>query len=169
MEGELMSLVKEQTLRQARPAVPAQRILVAEDDEDTRELVVTAFVEDGHDVYAMDGEVALGESLSIITRHSLRAPDLIAVGVGMAWHSGIDLVDDIRRAGWTTPVVLTTWFVPRNLRARLEMAGSAALVAKPFNMTELRSAARRARKQHGGLGSASTLPGPQPMPRRSRP
>jgi DNA-binding response OmpR family regulator len=165
-----MSLVKVQTLRQGRPALPPERILVAEDDEGTRELVVRAFVEDGHDVYTLDGEVALGESLSIVTRDSLRAPDLIAVGVGMAWHSGIDLVDEIRSAGWTTPIVLMTWFVPRNLRARLEMAGSAALVAKPFNMTELRSAARHARKQHGRVGLASTLQGQaQAMPRKGRP
>jgi CheY-like chemotaxis protein len=159
------------SLRQARrPAAPSQRILVAEDDEETRELVVTTFVEDGHDVYALDGELALGEALSIITRHSLRAPDLIAVGVGMAWHSGVDLVDDIRTAGWSTPVVLMTWFVPKNLRSRLEGAGAAALVAKPFNVTQLRGAARLACKQQGGPGLSSVLPGqPRPMARWSRP
>lgn len=152
-----------------RPAAPSQRILVAEDDEETRELVVTAFVEDGHDVYALDGELALGESLSIITRHSLRPPDLIAVGVGMAWHSGIDLVDDIRTAGWTTPVVLMTWFVHKNMRSRLERAGPAALVAKPFNVTQLRGAARLACKQQAGPGLASALPRqPRPMPRWTR-
>jgi CheY-like chemotaxis protein len=148
----------------------SKRILVAEGDEETRELVVTAFVEDGHDVYALDGELALGESLSIIKRHALRAPDLIAVGVGMAWHSGIDLVDDIRSAGWTTPVVLMTWFAPKNLRSRLQRAGPAALVAKPFNVTQLRGAARLACKQQEGPELASAFPRPpRPMARWSRP
>jgi DNA-binding response OmpR family regulator len=147
------------SLRPARqPTAPSRRILVAENDEETRELVVTAFVEDGHDVYALDGELALGESLSIIARHALRAPDLIAVGVGMAWHSGIDLVDDIRTAGWATPVLLMTWFVPRDMRSRLEKAGPAALVAKPFNVTQLRGAARLACRQQAGPGLASALP-----------
>ena len=150
-----------------RPAVSPRRVLVADDDEETRELVVTAFVEDGHDVYALDGEGALNEALSIIARHSLRVPDLIAVGVGMAWHSGIDIVDDIRSAGWTAPVVLMTWFVHRNMRSRLEHVGSAALVAKPFNVTELRGAVRHACNQHpGGPGLASAVPRwPHPMPR----
>ena len=157
--------------RQARrPAPASQRILVAEDDDETRDLVVTAFVEEGHDVYALDGEAALGETLSIIARHSLRAPDLIAVGVRMAWHSGIDLVDDIRSAGWTTPVVLMTWLGPRTLRPRLEKAGPVALVVKPFNVAELRSAARHALKLHVGPGLASTVPGQvRPMARWSRP
>jgi DNA-binding response OmpR family regulator len=150
----------------AQPGTPSRRILVAEDDEETRRMVVTAFVEDGHDVYGLDGEVALGETLSIITRHRLRVPDLIAVGVRMAWHSGIDLVDDLRSAGWTTPVVLMTWFAPRNLRSRLEKAGPAALVAKPFNVTELRGAARHAFRQQAGPGLSSALPRPpRPMPR----
>jgi len=133
-------------------------------------MVVTAFVEDGYDVYGLDGEEGLTECLGIIALNSLRAPDLIAVGVGMAWHSGIDLVEGIRSAGWNTPVVLMTWAVPRNIRSRLERAGSAALVAKPFNVTELRSAARRASKQGHGPGLARASVGlPHPMTRWSRP
>jgi CheY-like chemotaxis protein len=159
----------------SRPAVrrmttpgPSQRILVAEDDDETRDLVATAFVEDGHDVYELDGEAALAECLEIIAGYSLRAPDLIAVGVRMAWHSGIDLVEGIRSAGWMTPVVLMTWSAPRSVRSRVESAGLAALVGKPFNATELRSAARRARAKERGPGLARTLAQPQLMPRWSR-
>jgi DNA-binding response OmpR family regulator len=158
------------SVRRTTKPGPAQRILVAEDDDETRDLVVTAFVEDGCDVYGLDGEAALTECLDIIRRYSLRAPDLIAVGVGMAWHSGIDLLDGIRSAGWSTPVILMTWSVPREVRYRVQKAGPAALVGKPFNATELRSAARRARKQESGPGLKRALPGqPQPMTRWSRP
>jgi CheY-like chemotaxis protein len=151
---------------------PAQRILVADDDDETRDLVVTAFVEDGCDVYGLDGEVALTECLEIISRYSLRAPDLIAVGVGMAWHSGIDLVDGIRSAGWSTPVILMTWSARGDVRSRVQRAGPAVLVGKPFNATELRSAARRARKLESGPGLARATPPssqPHPMARWSRP
>ena len=154
------------SVRRTTLAGSPQRILVAEDDDETRDLVVTAFVADGHEVYGLDGEAALTECLEIIGRYSLRAPDLIAVGVRMAWHSGLDLVEGIRSAGWTTPVVLMTWSAPRGLRQRVEGAGPAALVAKPFNVTELRHAARRARTQQRGPGLARAPVGQaQPMPR----
>lgn len=153
--------------RRTLPPGPPQRILVAEEDDETRELVVSAFLEDGWDVYGLDGEVALAECLDIIRRHSLRSPDLIAVGVQMAWHSGIDLVEGIRSSGWTTPVVLMTWSIPQDVRAHVARVGSTALVGKPFNAAELRSAARRARTSHSGPGLArAPLPAqPRPMAR----
>lgn len=138
-------------VRRTLPPGPSQRIFVAEQDEETLDLIVSAFVEDGWDAYGMDGETALAECLEIIAHHALRPPDLIVVGVGMAWHSGIDLVEAVRSAGFATPVVLLTWSIPTDLRLRIERAGAAALVRKPFNVTELRSAVRRARASlHAG-------------------
>jgi DNA-binding response OmpR family regulator len=153
----------------ARTTAAAQRILVAEDDEETRDVVVTAFLEEGHDVYGLDGEAGLTECLGIIARHRLRAPDLIAVGVRMAWHSGVDLVEEIRSAGWETPVVLMTWAAPRNARYVVERAGAVALVCKPFLVSELRSAARRARQQRRGPELARAVPATHPMARWSLP
>jgi CheY-like chemotaxis protein len=163
------NVVRESSARSAIPST-LQRVLVADNDDETRDLVVTAFVEDGHDVFGLDGEADLAESLEIIARHSLRAPDLIAVGVDMAWHSGIDLVEGIRSAGWMTPIVLMTWSVPPGLRARVERAGRATLVGKPFHVTELRGAARRARQEERGPALARTLPAlSHPMARWTRP
>jgi DNA-binding response OmpR family regulator len=39
------------------------------------------------------------------------------------------------------------WSVPGNARLQVEKAGAATVVAKPFNVAELRSAARRARRK----------------------
>lgn len=131
--------------RRATLVARPQRILVAEDDEETRDLVVRAFVEDGHDVFGLEGETELAECLDAIARSALRPPDLIAMGVRMAWHSGVDLLEGIRSDGWATPVVLMTWSAPGSVRLQIERAGAAAVVAKPFNLTELRRAARHAR------------------------
>src|ERR1035438_4447896 len=68
------------SVRRTTRVGPSPRVLVAEDDEETRDMVVTAFVEDGYDVYGLDGEEGLTECLGIIALNSLRAPDLIAVG-----------------------------------------------------------------------------------------
>jgi DNA-binding response OmpR family regulator len=139
------SVLSQVPARRASLTARCQRVLVAEDDEETRDLAVTAFAGDGHDVFGLKGEAELVECLEIIARHSLRSPDLIAVGVSMAWHSGIDLVEEIRGAGWTTPLVLMTWSLRGDVRSRVEGIGAAVVVAKPFNVAELRNAARRAR------------------------
>jgi CheY-like chemotaxis protein len=152
-------------VRRTLPPPSTQRVLVSEPDEETRDLVTTTFVEDGHDVYGLDGEVSLSECLEIIQRHALRVPDLLVIGVDMAWHSGADLVESVRSAGWTTPVVLMTWSVPADLRLRVERAGSAQLVRKPFNATELRRAARRACESLRAPGLARAVPG-HPLPMR---
>jgi CheY-like chemotaxis protein len=136
--------------RRAPLAARSQRILVAEEDEETRELVVGAFVDEGHDVFGLEGEAELAECLGMIALNALRPPDLIAMGVRMAWHSGIDLLEGIRSEGWATPVVLMTWSAPGSVRHQVQRAGAAAVVAKPFNVTELRRAARCARTKVSG-------------------
>jgi DNA-binding response OmpR family regulator len=139
------SVLSQAPARRATLKSRFQRVLVAEDDAETRDLVVTAFAAEGHDVFGLRGEAELVECLDIIARHSLRSPDLIAIGVSMAWHSGIDLVENVRSAGWTTPLVLMTWSMRGDLRSRVEVVGSAVVVAKPIRVAELRGAARRAR------------------------
>ena len=132
-------------IRKTGPAGCPQRILVAEDDEEAREFVVAGLVEDGHDVVGVEDGLQLGECLEIITRESLRAPDLLVLDVRMPGRSGIDLVEDLRIEGWTTPAVLMTAFASPDLHARAEAAGSAAVVEKPFTLDGLRTAAVRAR------------------------
>ena len=86
----------------------------------------------------------------------------------MAWHSGVDLVEEDPDAGWAvSPVVLMTWAAPRNARYVVERAGAAALVCKPFLVSELRSAARRARQRQRGPDMARAVPATHPMPRWS--
>jgi DNA-binding response OmpR family regulator len=123
----------------------SQRILVAEDDEETRELAIGAFVEDGHEVFGLKGGDELAECLALIVRYSLRVPDLVAVGIPMLRQSEVTALEDVRRTGWTTPVVFMTWFAPLHVRRRVESAGSAVVIAKPLDLTELRSAAVHAR------------------------
>jgi DNA-binding response OmpR family regulator len=124
-----------------------QRIFVAEDDEPTRDAIVTALVEEGDDVIGVECGAELAECLRIISRDSLRAPDLIAMDVCMPGHSGIEILEGLRSAGWTTPVVLMTGFASDELRSRARLAGSAVVIEKPFDVRELRSAALR----EGGL------------------
>jgi CheY-like chemotaxis protein len=132
----------------SRPAsrrAGSQRILVAEDDAQTREMVVGAFVEDDHEVFGLESGDDLAECLTLVARHSLRAPDLIAVGIPMMRHSDVRALEGLRDVGWATPVVFMTWFAPLAVRRRIVRAGSAVVIAKPFDVAELRSAAAHVR------------------------
>ncbi len=126
--------------RQRASGPIAQRILVAEDDEDTRNVVVTALVEEGYDVIAVEDGRQLVECLEIIARDALRSPDLIAMDIHMPGPSGLELLDGLRSAGWVTPVVIMSSTVSREVRARVERAGAAAVIEKPFDLFELRAA-----------------------------
>ncbi len=124
-----------------------QRIYVVEDDRATREYMVDALLEEGHEVIGFEDGAKLLEALGLIEEAGLRGPDLIAMDVRMPGRSGISLLESLRRRGSTIPVVLVTSFVTHDLKFRVEVAGSADVIQKPFNATELRRAASRARTQ----------------------
>ena len=123
---------------------PAQRIFVVEDDEDARDYLVGTLLDDGHEVIALEDGAQLLECLAIIARESMRPPDLIATDVCMPGPSGIEVLESLRGAGWRTPVVLMTAFASPDLCFRVEKAGAAVVMPKPFELSDLRDAARRA-------------------------
>jgi FixJ family two-component response regulator len=68
---------------------------------------------------------------------------------------GIDLLEGLRGAGWTTPVLLMTAFVDPTLRSRTELAGGALVIEKPFDLAQPRDAVFHAL-------SFSAIPGVRP-------
>ena len=130
------------TIRASRKGPLAQRIIVADDDEDLLEEVLLALLDDGHEVIAVRSGTQLLELLEIIAQDSLRAPDLIAMDVRMPGKSGIEILEDIREAEWPTPVVLFTSYATDDLRMRTQWAGSAMVVEKPRHLEPLRKAVR---------------------------
>jgi DNA-binding response OmpR family regulator len=120
--------------------VSPRRVLVADEDDEARERVLAALIEDGHEVVGLRSGVELVEYLDFVARDSLRAPDLIATGAGLPRRSALQLLETLRGDGWTMPVVLLTWSGSSNVQSRVEMAGPAALVTKPFDVAEVRQA-----------------------------
>jgi DNA-binding response OmpR family regulator len=121
------------------------RVIVAEDEESAREAAVATFLGDGDDVVVLESAAELTDCLNVISRQGLRSPDLIVVGATTAPRAELDLVEWMRAAGWTTPVVLLSWLLPRDVQVRLARADGMAVVTKPFNAAELRRAALYAR------------------------
>ncbi|HYP99862.1 MAG TPA: response regulator [Polyangiaceae bacterium] len=118
-----------------------KRVLVAEDDAAMRDLLLLVLSERGYAVECVSSGSQMIQVLS--ERHpdgSLSEPfDLIVTDVRMPGASGLDAIDQLRRAGGVTPVIAVTAFphdATRNRAQRLAIH----LLAKPFDLDVLRDA-----------------------------
>ena len=126
-------------------AVSTIRVLVAEDDENARALLVDLLRELGHDVVA---EVGTGEQ-AIASARSAR-PDVVLLDVHMPGRSGLEAAEAIAHEVDGPAVVLLTGDNTLSLTDRDAVATSAvAFLAKPASPrvidSTLRLAARRVR------------------------
>ena len=109
------------------------RVLVAENDDDTRALIAELLLGDGRDVV----EVASGEELLqvLIEQTASTWPkeafDVIVTEQRMPKGNGLDMIERLRRAGCATPVLLITAFVDERLRGRADDLETMVMV-KPF-------------------------------------
>ena len=122
-----------------------KRVLVAEDDAAMRDLLLLVLRERGYAVYCVSSGSQMMRVLSQRRPDgSLAEPfDLIVTDVRMPGASGLDAIDQLRRAGGITPVIAVTAFphdATRNRACRLEIR----LLAKPFDLDSLRNAVKAA-------------------------
>ena len=107
------------------------RVLVVEDDEFLREINQQILVSAGYDVeVAEDGSMAWD-------RLQLQGYDLLVTDNQMPNVSGMELVQKIRGAGLTLPVVMATGTLPGNGFARSHAHCPVTTVLKPYTHTEL--------------------------------
>jgi CheY-like chemotaxis protein len=131
-------------LLSASPMSNPPKVLVAEDDEWMRRLIVEALQKDGYDVTEVsDG----GQALERLAIHPSwtgdeEAIDLLVSDVRMPTCSGLQVLERLRGAQRWTPVVLITAFGDDATRTRARSLG-AALIDKPFPLVELRALAAR--------------------------
>jgi DNA-binding response OmpR family regulator len=110
-------------------------ILIADDDEDIRELVVFRLERSGYDVMAAsDGEDAFSLALD-------RTPDLAVLDVMMPKVDGYELTRRLRNNEATSrmPVILLTARAQEEDIARGFEAGADDYIRKPFSPQELRA------------------------------
>jgi DNA-binding NtrC family response regulator len=126
----------------AEGSSPPARVLVAEDEEDLRELVAVTLRRDGYDVVtARDGSELLDRLASARLREQAEAPvDLIISDVRMPGWTGLQVLEGIRSTDWATPVILITGFGDRSIRREAARLGVAAFFDKPFDLDDLRTA-----------------------------
>jgi DNA-binding response OmpR family regulator len=132
------------------------RILVAEDHLEMRRLVIDALRDDYDVVDVTDG----GQLFDRITDFDLQQPapdpiDIIVTDVRMPLCSGFDIIERLRDAAWSTPVVIMTAFANDEALARAKRL-HAVLLDKPFAMSTLQLYVRellRSRRDVPGKGT----------------
>jgi len=114
-----------------------RRALVAEDDEEMRALVASVLRSEDFEV----DEVGDGRGM---WRQTLSSPayDLIVSDLRLPIVDGLTVLEDLRARLSRTPMLLMTAFGDAATRARAKVLG-AEFLDKPFEMSELRAAARR--------------------------
>ncbi len=126
-------------------------VLVAEDDDLTRELLVKVLRRDGYEVVeAVDGLDAL---------EKLRAGkvDLVLSDIQMAQVSGMELLDAIQKRAPEIPVVLITAYAEPGAAMDAIMRGAADYLAKPVDIIALRTTVARALERRRLAGENQRL------------
>jgi CheY-like chemotaxis protein len=109
-----------------------ERVLVVEDDEDSRHVMADALVEAGYTVEeAADGY----EALSIAARHT---PDIVVSDLSMPGINGVEFARRLHVFAHTVPVVLTTGIEDTlDLVTAARAYGAVACLKKPMTLDEL--------------------------------
>jgi CheY-like chemotaxis protein len=136
------------------------RVLVADDDSDLRALLKAALVRDGHEVIeAADGREALDTLSPLLFKETKHGPDLIVTDIRMPGVSGLSLVAGLRACGCTMPVIVISAHHGSKLHEEATRAGANAVLAKPFELDDLRTAVTNL-VQPSYRARALTLPDP---------
>jgi CheY-like chemotaxis protein len=127
-------------LAPATAAQPARKVLLVEDDPDLLNLLTAAFVREGFETYcAQNGRVGV-EMLRDLQ------PDLMVTDIVMPEMEGIAAILEARRAAPHTRVIAISggghYGKSRNFLAWAHELGADEVLAKPFRMSSLITAAR---------------------------
>jgi two-component system response regulator (stage 0 sporulation protein F) len=117
-----------------------RRVLVADDDDELRGILVEALRSDGYAVSeARDGMEMLAIIHDSLTYPGSR-PDVVVADVRMPHLSGLGALQELKRTGVRLPVVMMTAFCPESVEIVAKRLGAAGVLRKPFDLDDLRTA-----------------------------
>jgi DNA-binding response OmpR family regulator len=131
--------------RRSEPVSTGRTVLLVEDDDEMRRMVMAALARDGYVVRpARDGIEALDYLDTLHRCGRWRDEDLalIVSDVRLPGCSGLEILDCLRALGSAVPVILITAFGDAETRSRAREFGAELLLDKPFDLDDLRGAAR---------------------------
>jgi DNA-binding NtrC family response regulator len=120
------------------------RILLVDDEANLRRLVSLLLKEEGHSVAEAGSLAEAKESLD------RDIPDLVITDQKLGDGQGLDVLEGVRRADETVPVLMLSAYASVELAVQAMRQGAFDVIAKPFDPDGLKAAVRRA-LAHGGL------------------
>jgi CheY-like chemotaxis protein len=123
-------------------------VLVADDDDDMRALVVRTLESDGCTTLEASDGAELLKLLEGTLEDPLRRPDVLVTDVKMPRLSGLGVLQAIHRARVDLPVVVMTVFGDDSIHAVARQLGAVGVLRKPFDPDDLLTAVHNARLVH---------------------
>ena len=135
-------------------APPAPRVLLAEDDQDFRVLLATVLRAAGFEVLEAGNGAELFDyvAFGLMGGQAKRSFDIIVSDIEMPGYSGLEVLNGIRDACVTIPVILITAFGDPDKHQAAERLG-ATLLDKPFDLADLEQAVHTALSTRPSAGS----------------
>jgi CheY-like chemotaxis protein len=120
------------------PPLDGLRLLVVDDDPDTRCLFALALEEDGAEVIVA---ASADEAINVVEQHQ---PDVVVSDILMPYATGYDLLRQVKdldaRRGKRTLAIAVTALAGREERTRALEAGFSCYLPKPVNIDNLSAA-----------------------------
>lgn len=114
-------------------AITRPRILLAEDDDDTRSGLADLLGAAGFDVEPVASGSEMLESLSAQDLGGPGSPDVIITDVIMPGFSGIHVIEELRAEGWRQPIVVISGYDPSTVESRIAPLQGVRFLAKPLD------------------------------------
>ena len=119
-----------------KSGAPRPRVLVAEDDDALRALLVRALEAAGLRPVELEDGLEFQDYLELVNRRAAREhqPDAILTDVRMPGRSGLDVVRQARAVGLTCPVVVLTAFPDPEVYEAAAALGRTVVLGKPADL-----------------------------------
>lgn len=132
------------TLNEGAPRPP--RILVAEDDDAMRAMLVQTLRRAGYVVVEVEDGFELGDYLAMMRGQggTLAPLDLIVSDVRMPGRTGLEALERLRDQGVSCPVLLLSAFADAETHAEARRLGARRLLDKPVDLDVLKAAVHEA-------------------------
>lgn len=117
------------------------KVLLAEDDDDLRQLLATVLRAEGYRVIEVrDGEQLLTAVASQFAGDGdvVQPVDLIVSDIRMPGPNGLWVLASLRHIDWVTPFVVITAFADAATLAEAHRLGASAVLSKPVALQQLR-------------------------------
>jgi two-component system, OmpR family, phosphate regulon response regulator PhoB len=125
------------------------RILVVEDDESIREILVFGLEEQGYDVVAVaDGQAAMSWCQGQILKQQPFPFDLVVLDVMLPKVNGLDLCRCLRYQGNHVPILIVSAKTDETDRVLGLEVGADDYISKPFSMREFVARCRALLRRH---------------------